>query len=74
MDFTVEEINLMCIFDMSSRDSLVSELTDATPDFEDMEMLEIAAAVLDKLSKMTDAEFDALEFYPEYGDYNDEEV
>jgi hypothetical protein len=72
--FTVEEVNLMCIFDMSSRGTLIVELIDATADFEDAEMLDIAVAVLDKLSKMSDEDFDALELNPIYEDCDEQEV
>ena len=62
MDFTVEEVNLMCIFNLGDRAGLITELIDATPDFDD-DMLEIAQSVLQKLSKMSDADFAALELY-----------
>ena len=71
---TIEEVNLICIFDTSSRDALITELSAAVPEFEEPEMTEIAENVLDKLNNMTDAEFTALELYPEYEDYDDEEV
>ena len=72
--FTVEETNLICIFDTGSRDALIAELSVAVPEFDDLEMEEIANNVLAKLSVMSDADFAALELYPEYGDYDDEEV
>lgn len=70
--FTLEEINLMCIFDMSSRNALMSDLIAATDDFEDEEILEIAIAVLEKLAAMSDEAFAAIEPYSEYGDYEEE--
>ena len=72
--FTLEEVNLMCIFDTSSRSRLLSELTAAMPDFQEPELAEIAANALTKLNKLSDLEFAALELYPEYGDYNEQEV
>jgi hypothetical protein len=71
--FTVEEINLMCIFDTSSRDALIAELTVAVPEFTEPELAEIAEGVLNRLSQMTDADFAALELYSEYGDYDEQE-
>ena len=68
--FTVEEVNLMCIFDTSDRRGLIIELIGATEDFED-DMLEIASPLITKLSKMSDADFAALALYPEYMDYDD---
>ena len=78
--FTVEEVNMMCIFDTSSRDALIAELTAALSEFSEYaqddsaEMTELAEAVLDKLAKMSDADFAALELYPEYEDYDEQEV
>lgn len=66
--FTVEEINLMCIFNTTGRVALVDDLLGALDSFDEPELIEIAERVLVKLSKMTDADFAALEFYPEYGD------
>ena len=66
--FTVEEVNLIHIFDTSSRCTLVSELTDALAFFEDEELIEIAGNVLDKLEDMSDLEFAAFDAYPEYED------
>jgi len=70
--FTVEEVNLMCIFDTSDREMLIAELLKALSDFDD-EMLDIAGVVLDKLSNMSDADFTALELYPAYEDYDEEQ-
>lgn len=72
--FTVEEINLICIFDMSSRNALIVELTAVLPEFDEPEITEIAIAVLTKLNQMSDADFAALELYPAYGDYDEEVV
>ena len=71
--FTVEEVNLMCIFDTSSRDALISELSEAVPDFEEPELVEIAENILNKLSKMSGADFNALELYPEYEEFDEKE-
>jgi len=71
--FTVEEINLMCIFDTSSRDALIAELTEAVPDFEEPELAEITETVLGKLSKMSGTDFAALELYPEYEEFDEKE-
>jgi len=70
--FTVEEINMMCIFDTSDKIALIAELTAALPEFVEPGLDEIARSVINKLGKMTGAEFDALELYPEYDEYDDE--
>jgi len=61
--FTFEEINLMCIFDTSSRDNLINDLTAAIEHFED-DMTEIADSIIKKLSTMSDAEYAVIEMYP----------
>jgi D-lyxose ketol-isomerase len=70
--FTVEEINLMCIFDTGSKAALVAELTAAMAEFEDEELAEIAENVLARLNSISEAEFAALELCPEYEEYDDE--
>jgi hypothetical protein len=70
--FTVEEINLICVFNRQNRNELIFELITAMEDFEDGEMIEIAQSALDKVSKMSDEDFAVLEFYPVYDD--DEET
>jgi hypothetical protein len=72
--FTIEEINLMCIFNTSSRSELISELIEAIDDFEDDEIFEIAQNALNKTSKLSNADFAALEFYPIFDDDDETEV
>jgi hypothetical protein len=72
--FTIEEINLICIFNTNSRNELISELIEALDDFEDDEIFEIALNALNKVSKISDADFAALEFYPIYDDDDETEV
>jgi len=62
---TVEEIDFMCVFDISSRDNLITSITSVMEFIED-DMTEIADNVLKKLSSMDDAEFNGLELYPTY--------
>jgi hypothetical protein len=72
--FTVEEVNLMCIYDTSSRKSLIYELSEALFGFRDSDLIEIANSAIDKLRRSTDEEYEKLKFYPVYGDdgYNEE--
>lgn len=73
--FTVEEENLICVFDISSRTALISEIRAAIPDFDEPEMVELAEIVIGKLETMTDEEFSAFTFYPEYNnDFDETEV
>jgi len=66
--FTVEEINLLCFFDTSTRDALIQDLIDAINDFNDDEIFEIAQNALNRLTKMSGEDFAALNFYPIYDD------
>ena len=70
--FTVEEENLICIFDVSSRDILIAELTAALQGLDEPELLEIADSALRKLLGMTDAQFTGYIFSPAYFDDDDE--
>ncbi|MDR1704624.1 MAG: transposon-transfer assisting family protein [Clostridiales bacterium] len=62
--FTVEEENLICIFDTESRAALIDGIRAAMPDFDEHEMTELADNVVIKLEGMTDADFSALTFCP----------
>ena len=64
--FTVEETNLICIFNTSSRNTVIAEILEAMPRFEEEELTDIAVNALKKLDEMSDLEFAALELYPEY--------
>ena len=66
--FTVEEINLMCVYDTSNRATLINDLRTAMPDFDEEGMSEIAETALAKLEGMTDEAFSALVLTPEYDD------
>jgi hypothetical protein len=72
--FTIEEINLICIFNTNSRSELITELIEVIDGFEDDEIFEIAQNALNKFSKLNDADFAALEFYPTYDDDDEPEV
>lgn len=61
MIFTVEETNLMCCFDTSSRSKLISEMKNLPLNDLDNEIAELLYKTVQKLEGITDAEFD--EFY-----------
>jgi hypothetical protein len=67
MDFTQEEINLMHIYGLISRDALINDFMMASPDF-DAEMADMALYLIIRLEKMSDDEFNAAvaEAMPEY--------
>jgi len=66
MYFTVEEMNLICVFDTNDRAALVTAMRDTMPDFENDDMREIAQTTLAKLEGMTDEAFAALIMTPAY--------
>jgi len=71
--FTVEEINLMCVYNISSRTALMNALCDAMPDFDEEGMREIAETALVKLEGMSDKAFTAITLTPSY-DFEDAET
>ena len=65
MFFTVEETNLMCCFDTSSRSKLISEMKNLPLNDLDNEIAELLYKTVQKLEGMTDEEFDALYIVPD---------
>ena len=65
MFFTVEETNLMCCFDTSSRSKLIAEMKNLPLNDLDNEMAELLYKTVQKLEGMTDEEFDALYIVPD---------
>ena len=59
--FTVEEINLMCCFNTSSRKRLIDDMKSVTLNNTDGEI----DKTVQKLEAMSDAEFDALYIAPD---------
>lgn len=71
--FTTEEINLMCIYDTSSRTALLSDLKLSLADVYDPDMREIFHTAIAALEKLSDNEFADIGFYiaDEYTDEGD---
>ena len=63
--FTVEEINLMCCFNTSSRKRLIDDMESVTLNNTDGEIAELMYKTVQKLETMSDAEFDALYIAPD---------
>ena len=59
MEFTIEEINLMCIYDTGTRQGLMDELRAMQGDLlpEEVELRRLTENVLAKLYGMTDDEY-----------------
>ena len=61
--FSAEEINLMCIFDISSKTVLIKDLRKSLPDIYDPEMREIYESTIEKLEKISDEDFSNIGIY-----------
>lgn len=64
-NFTVEEINLMCCFNASSRKRLIDDMKGVTLNDMDGEISELMYETIRKLEAMTDAEFEKLYIMPD---------
>ena len=68
--FTVEESNLMCIYNTGSRADLLSELREMQNHIaaDEAELLALTKTVMEKLSAMSDEEFESLsgELIPDF--------
>ena len=64
---TFEETNLLCIYNPGSRLGAIEALSEMRGHLEpdETELLALTDSTLAKLRAMTDAEFDALELYPD---------
>ena len=71
--FTVEESNLMCIYNTGSRAGLIAELTEMQSHLTagETELLVLTKTVIDKLSTMSDEEFESLsgELIPDFEEH-----
>jgi hypothetical protein len=65
MRFTVEESNLICCFDTSTRSGMIDEMKSIPLNDIDNETAEMLYRIVGKLEKMTDAEFSAISFTPD---------
>lgn len=68
MGFSLEEINLMCIYDCTTRSGLVDELEAAMEYVDDPEMLRLVEQTIDKLNRTTDTQFVGLPLVPAWED------
>ena len=69
MNFTNDELNLVCIYSAGgNRTDLVEKLTEMKHYLEknETELLTLTESALEKISQMSDEEFDALELYPDF--------
>ena len=73
MDFTNDEMNLMCIYDTGSRTGLINALFEMRKELstDEIELRELTDSTLNKLSAMSDEDYAKLELYPDFDDDTD---
>jgi hypothetical protein len=74
MEFTVEEMNLMCVFDTPDRKTLIARMRESLPDADEEEMAALTRAVIGRLEGMSDAALAAVALAPDYEDDEETEV
>ena len=60
----VEMINLVCVFDHSSKSALIADMEASLPYIDDSDMADLMKETLRLLKDMTDVEFAELVFAP----------
>ena len=68
MNFTNDEMNLMCIYNTGSRESLMRELREMRGYIgaDQPELLNMMDSALQKLENISDEEFTKLELFPDF--------
>ena len=68
MNFSNDEINLMCIYNTGTREGTLEELSTMRGYLEpsETELRELTDAVIDKLERMSDGEFEELDLFPDF--------
>ena len=60
-NFTVEEVNLICIYAGESRGEVIEDIERALPYLDDSDMAELSNRIIGILRNMTDEEYEQLE-------------
>ena len=73
MNFTNDELNLMCIYDTGTRTGLIEALTTMRERLEEdeTELIQMTDSAIRKLNAMSDADYETLELFP---DFDEEDV
>jgi hypothetical protein len=71
--FSIEELNLMCIYDTGTRSGLIAELEKIALELapEDEELAGLVQSALKKLTAMSDQEYGELILVPDYKEEDD---
>ena len=70
MNFTNDEMNLMCIYDTGTRTGLIKALSEMRGELgtDEVELRRLTDSTIEKLSAMTDKEYETVELYPDFDD------
>ena len=73
MNFTHDEMNLMCIYDTGIRTGLIKALSEMRGELgtDEVELRRLTDSTIEKLSAMTDKEYETVELYPDFDDEED---
>ena len=73
MNFTNDELNLMCIYDTGSRTGLIEALSTMREQLEadETELLQMTNSAIKKLRAMSDEDYASIELFP---DFNEEDM
>ena len=73
MNFTNDEMNLMCIYDTGNRTGLINAFSEMRKELstDEIELRELTDSTLNKLSAMTEEDYEKLELYPDFDDDTD---
>ncbi len=70
--FSIEEMNLMCVYGVTGRKALMAQIREDMPDAEDEDMRRLMQRAITKLAGMSDAEFAAVPLSPDDDEDNEE--
>ena len=65
-EFTIDEMNLISIYPSNSRAILIETITDSLDFMDDDDMVQLAVRVIDRLTRMSNDEYESLELFPVY--------
>ena len=70
MNFNNDEMNLMCIYDTGNRTGLINALLEMRKELsvDETELLALTDSTIEKLSAMSDEDYNELELYPDFDD------
>lgn len=73
MNFSNDEMNLMCIYDTGTRTGLIKALTEMRGELgaDEADLRRLTDSTIEKLSAMTNEEYETVELYPDFDDEED---